>query len=55
MIAPSKLVKAVGHWKPAGRVHQEAIKLQKQGMGYNEALEIAMHNPKHWEGYESYR
>ena len=52
MIAPREVIKAVGHWKPAGRICGEAIKLQKQGIQYREALEIAMRNPKNWEGFE---
>lgn len=52
MIAPNELIKAVGHWKPAGRIYGEAIRLTRQGVKYSEALKIAMKNPKNWEGYE---
>lgn len=52
MIAPNELIKAVGHWKPAGRIYGEALKLERRGVQYREALEIAMRNPKNWVGYE---
>ncbi len=52
MIAPKTLIKAVGHWKPAGRIYAEAIKLERQGIKLSEAIEVAMRNPKHWKGFE---
>lgn len=55
MIAPNEIIKAVGHWKPAGRIYGETIRLQKQGIQYREALEIAMRNPKNWDGFENYK
>lgn len=51
-IAPNDLVKAVGHWKPAGRIYSHALELEKQGMELAEAIEVAMREPKHWQGFE---
>jgi len=55
MIAPKELVNATGHWKVAGRVYSEAIRLQRQGFGDKEAIEIATRNPNHWKGCEAYK
>lgn len=51
-IAPKDLVKAVGHWKPAGKIYARALKLEKEGMNLTEAIQVAMREPSHWEGFE---